>query len=163
MSAAIFILLLLELLAVSWLDLKSRKISNLWSLVNLLLVALLVAFLPEIYPLGWELFRIPLLFFGGGYVLYLLGVMGAGDVKYLTSYFLLIPPVFHQMAFFCLLYTTMAVGLVLLVLRGAKNFDKMVLSALFREGGFLKGIWGAKVAYSPIVLVSYLWLGIKTL
>ena len=162
MSAAIFIFLLLELLAISWLDLKNRKISNLWPLANILIFILFAAFYPGLYSLEWELFRIPLLFFGLGYGLYLFGIMGAGDVKYLTTYFLLIPPIFHQTAFFCLLYTTMIVGFVLLVLRGAKNFDKIILVALLREGKFFKGIWGEKVAYSPIVLVSYVWLGIET-
>ena len=161
MSGVVSIFLLLELLVVTWLDLKTRKISNFWFLANILIFAIFAVLYPHIYPLGQELFRIPLLFFVAGYGLYLLGIMGAGDVKYLTSYFLLIPPSFHQVAFFCLLHTTMVVGLLLILFRGAKNFDKMILSFIFREGGWLKGIWGKKVAYSPVILVSYLWLGIK--
>ena len=162
MSVAVSLFVLLELVVITWYDLKNRKISNLWPSANILLFGLCLILFPGAYPLSWELFKIPLLFFLGGYGLYLTGIMGAGDVKYLTSYFLLIPPAFHQTAFFCLLYTTMSVGLVLFLLRGAKNFDKMILFSLFREGRWLKGIWGKKVAYSPIVLVSYVWLGIKT-
>ena len=161
MNIVLYLFLLSELLVVSWIDLKTRKISNRWPLLNVLIFVLLAVILPESYPPGWELFRIPLLFFGAGYGLYLFGIMGAGDVKYMTSYLLLIPPIFRETAFSCLLYVTMGLGLVLLVVRGAKNFDKMVLSALFREGSFLKGIWGEKVAYSPVVLVSHLWLGTK--
>ena len=161
MSVSIALLVLLELLVVTWYDLKNRKISNLWPLVNILFFVLCLWVAPEIYPLNWGIFRLPLLFFVGGYGLYLLGIMGAGDVKYLTSYFLLIPPVFHGTAFLCLVYATMSVGFVLFLLRGAKNFDKMILFSLLREGEWLKGIWGKKVAYSPIILVSYVWLGIR--
>ena len=163
MSTLVSLFLLTQLLVISWLDLKTRKISNLWPLANILIFCMFVALYPQTYPLGWGLFGIPLLFFAAGYGLYLLKIMGAGDVKYLTSYFLLIPPAFHREAFFCLLYTTMLVGFVLILLRGVKNFDRIVLSSLFREGSWLKGIWGKKVAYSPIILVSYLWFGIKSL
>ena len=144
MGAAVSLFLLSELLVVSWLDLRMRTISNFWPFINGLIFVFLVALLPEEYPWGWEIFRIPLLFFGVGYSLYLAGMMGAGDVKYLTSYFLLVPPAFRESAFVCLLYTTMGVGLVLLVLRGFKNVDKIILSTLFREGRFFKGDLGRK-------------------
>ena len=162
MSGTLFTFLLLELVAICWFDLKTRKISNRWPLLNLLFYILLLAFYPQDYPLEWEAFRPPLFFFGGGYGLYLAGVMGAGDVKYLTSYLLLIPPAFHGEALLCLLYATMFVGFVLLLIRGGKNFDKIVLSTLHREWGWLKGIWGKKIAYSPVILVSFVWLGIKS-
>ena len=163
MNGIVFTFLLLELVAISWCDLKTHKISNRWSLLNILAFALLLVFHPQAYPLGWGLFQIPLLFFLGGYCLYLVGVMGAGDVKYLTSYLLLIPPAFHGEAFFYLVYTTMLLGFMLLLFRGAQNFDKIVLSGLLREREWLKGIWGKKVAYSPVILVSYIWLGIQKL
>ncbi len=89
MNLYLFLILLLELFVVSFIDVRVKKISNLWSIAHILIFAgmsIYAGTLPEIthfiFPLGMIV---------TGFVLFVFHIMGAGDSKYLASLFLLIP------------------------------------------------------------------------
>lgn len=140
MIFGVYIFLLLELLVVTYFDLKTKKISNYWSILNLGFFVILLLLFPHAYDLTWATFKIPVIFFSVGYVLFVFKIMGAGDVKYLTSCLLLTPNSEHLMLISYLVYTTIFVGAGILLMR-----------RLTRN----------KMPYAPVVLASYIWFGIE--
>jgi prepilin peptidase CpaA len=100
-------------------------------------------------------------FLAVGFVLYLLKVMGAGDSKYLFSFFLLIPPAWLDTAFFDLLVCTMVIGSFSLFTTIAQNFQRM---SLYARTGYIRGFrecLGTKFPFAPVIFISWAWLGIK--
>ena len=83
--------LLIELFAVSILDLKTRQIKNFWSFLNLGLLVLFVLMFPDSYRFGYDHFIHSIVFFSIGFIFFIIKIMGAGDTKFLTTFFLLIP------------------------------------------------------------------------
>src|SRR5688572_25711955 len=87
----IFNMILIELVIVSWIDIKIKKISNIWFFVNLAISIALHFLFPTLYPWEWATLLFPVGWIVAGFGLFLMGIMGAGDSKYLASLFLLIP------------------------------------------------------------------------
>lgn len=99
------IILLLILLSIS--DIKQRIISN-----NIVLL-LLVAILPLAYTLHQQIFIMPaLITLIVGFLLFVLNIIGAGDIKLLTVLMLATPT--EQV--FSLLFFTALSGLVLIII-----------------------------------------------
>jgi len=89
------ILISFELLIVAYLDIKTKKIKNYWSVVNTLLAAILIT-VNSTFSL--EIFKLPLIILVVGFMLFAIKLMGAGDVKFLTTMSLFIP-IMHQNIF----------------------------------------------------------------
>ena len=158
MMSWLYYLILIQLLVISWIDLKKKKISNFWAIGNLLLALTIYLFMPATYPFTWEVLLFPMGFIGGGFLLFLLGVMGAGDSKYLASLFMLIPLEHHAIYFEKLLTATITVGALLLMQKLIVNFSKVraYLFAYYWQG--LKVAIKSKFSYAPVILLAWILL-----
>lgn len=158
---SVFIFLLMQLFLVAYGDIKTKKIPNYWSLINIAIFALLTALFPDQYR--WELktFIYPVAFFFVGFVLFLLKIMGGGDSKYLVSFYLLTPVDLHESAFLCLLLSTIIVGLFLLLMNALNNFEKIISALRYMDIIAIKQIFGTKFSYAPVILISWMWFGIE--
>jgi prepilin peptidase CpaA len=156
---SIYWLLVVELALVSWGDVRTQKIPNFWSLLNIIFFILFLIFLPEIYPFAWGTFLYSAVFLAVGFVLFLLKIMGGGDSKFLFSFFLLIPMSLQSRALVLLLLSTVLIGGFLLLTNIGKNHEKIVASI---KTGYIKGIkdcFGTKFSFAPVILLAWLWLG----
>lgn len=161
MTVWIYILVLVQLLIVSWVDIKSKKISNYWFLVNLMLSLAFYLTLPEIYPWQWAVLLFPLGWLLVGFLLFNLSVMGAGDSKYLASLFLL-TPLEHQWTFFeKIIYTTIVVGLSVLLFKLIKDFQRIKAYAFSTYWKGLMQSIRSNFSYAPVVLLAWLLWGVE--
>jgi prepilin peptidase CpaA len=161
MIAWIYILILVELAAVSWIDIKIKKISNLWFFVNLVLSIALHFLYPDLYHWQWQTLIFPLGWIAVGFFLFVLGIMGAGDSKFLASLFLMIPLEQHSLMFEKVLYSTLVVGLVMLTFKIAKDFKKIKAYAFSSYWQGFKESIRSSFSYAPVVLLAWIMLGVE--
>ncbi len=159
MPISIYIFLLMQLCLVGYIDIKVKKIHNYWALINLFVYLILLFVFPEYYIFGLKSFVFPLAFLFVGYLLFLLKIMGAGDSKYLFSFYFLIPTEVQEEAFKCLAYTTVFVGLFLLTFTVVSNFTKVLNAVKYMQVNTIKEIFGSKFSYAPVIFVSWCWFG----
>ena len=152
-------LIFLELLLVAWIDFKTAIISNYWFLVNILSFVLLSIFLPNIYIWGVQNFFLPLAFVLVGFMLFQLNIMGAGGSKYLFSLFLLVPYELQDMAFYTLIFSTILVGSMSFLINIYQNKKRLALALDKKDVQSIKGIFGKKFTYAPVILMSWIWFG----
>ncbi len=157
MFSLLCLLLLIELSAVAYLDWRDRKISNLWSIFNIILGLLLMALYPEIFNISWEILIYPSIFLVIGFILYLLDVMGAGDAKFLSTFLLLIPVVDQEEFIVMLIYSTIAVGLGFLIYNSLKSIKIVIMAARLKDWKSLKSCFGTRFAYAPVILATWIW------
>lgn len=157
MNAIVYSIILVQLLVVAWLDLKTKKISNYWVLSNMVAAPLLYYFLPD-YAFDWNLFLFPFGFIVMGFLFFLMGIMGAGDSKYLASLFLILPLEYHYSFFEKLLLSTMTVGSILLGWKLIKNFSRIRAFLLSQYWQGLKDVIKSKFSYAPVILLAWLML-----
>ena len=75
----IYIFILIELCIVAYLDLKYRKIRNVWILVNVVIsIGLFISF-PKFYILKIESFQFSIAFIFVGFLLFMMKIMGGGE------------------------------------------------------------------------------------
>lgn len=159
MSLWVFFLILTQLILVSWIDIKIKKISNLWLLLNTLLAVSLHFILPESYPWDWASLIFPIGWIVLGFFLYLIKVMGAGDSKYLASLFLIIPLELQGPMFEKIVYSTLVVGMVTLLFKIAKDFQKIRAYAFISNWkGLIENI-RSEFSYAPVILIAWILLG----
>jgi len=160
-SLIAFLLILAQLLIVSWIDIRTKKISNLWVPANIAIALIFYFLFPSSFPFSWQLFYFPLGFIVGGFLLFLVGIMGAGDSKYLAGFFLLVPVDLHFIFFTKLIIATMVVGAVLLANSIIKNFSQIrsFLWAQYWQG--LRNIIKSNFSYAPVILLAWLILGVQ--
>lgn len=159
MLATIYIFLFLQLLFVGWIDLKFKRISNWWALMNVLIFLGLLFIDPHTYAFRFSTFFFSLAFLIVGFSLFMAKIMGAGDVKYLFSFYLLVPQRYHDSVFLALLYVTISVGTVLLMYNALKNFNRLWYALVFRDIHMIKVVFGKKFSFAPIILASWIWFG----
>lgn len=155
----LFIYLLIQLLGVSFIDIKYRKISNYWSLLNIALFLVCVFVFPDLYKFSLSTFFYPLVFLGVGFLLFAMKIMGGGDSKYLFSFFLLVPESFHEPFMVKLLYSTAVIGFSLLIYNTIQNFDKIFFSIRIMDVKGIKSAYGTKFAYAPVITISWIAFG----
>lgn len=156
-----YLMVALQLILVAYLDFRRKKISNFWPLLNLVVYLLHLYYYAENYPLKLEHFVFPLGFIVFGFGFFLLNIMGPGDSKYLASLFLLINVNFQIFFFLQLVYWTIVAGLFLLLFNSIKNFDK--IKKAFSQADFapIKGVFGTKFTYAPIIFCAWVSFGWK--
>lgn len=151
--------LFIQLLGVSYIDIKFRKISNYWSLLNIGLFILGLIVFPDYYKFALKTFFYPVAFLGVTFVLFAFKIMGGGDSKYLFSFFLLVPESHHEDFMIYLLYTTVVIGFVLLIYNTIRNFAKIFASVRIMDLRGIKSAYGTKFAYAPVILISWIVFG----
>lgn len=159
MTHLFFYFLLLQLLPVMIIDAMKRKISNWWSIVNIIIFLGLFLLGPVEYRFQVRALIYPSIFLVVGFILFVLKVMGGGDAKYLFSFFLIIPLTFQGMAVEKLLYTTILIGLVLIVLNTIRERKKIVTCIMIRDWKGLFFCYGKRFPYAPVLFLSWVWLG----
>jgi prepilin peptidase CpaA len=157
----LYFAILIELAIVSWIDIKTKKISNLWAVVNLSLALGLYVFYPDFFPLEWELLVFPVGFTVVGFFLFLLKVMGAGDSKYLASLFLVIPLEYQTVMFEKIIYSTFVVGFIMLVMKIIKDFKIIKVYAFSQYWKGMRESVRSKFSYAPVIFLAWLLLGAR--
>ena len=155
----VFIFLSIQLLVVAYGDLKTRKISNVWILINFIFFCILTFLFPKIYLWSIGALIFPIAFILVGFTLFLLNIMGGGDSKYLASFFLLVPLGFQETVLVYLLYTTVIVGSSLLLFNALQNFDKLVVLIRIGDIQGIKKVFGKKFTYAPVIFIAWMWFG----
>lgn len=157
----IFLGILTQLIVVAWIDLKTKKISNLWPILNAILSIVLHVGVANLYPLSWELALFPVGFLLIGFFLYLFHVMGAGDSKYLASLFLVVPLEYHLTFFTYLIKATITIGLLLLTVTLFRHGRKL---KAYLIGQYWQGIIEtirSRFSYAPVILLAWLLFGVE--
>jgi prepilin peptidase CpaA len=160
MKAGIFTLVLLQLGVVSWLDVRHGKIKNHWSLLNLILAPALYLFAPLFYQWSWQVLILPISMLVGGFLLFLLNIMGAGDSKYLATLFLLIPQELHLAFLEKLAISTAGVALVLLAVKLVRRFSEIKAYLVSHHWEGLIKIIKSRFSYAPVMLLAWVIFGV---
>lgn len=163
MKLTIFIFLFIELLAITYIDLKYKKISNYWSIFNIILAVIFYLFLKEEFIFSWNIFIYPLAILVAGFLMFAIKIMGAGDAKFLFSFYLLIPYWGHYSFFTCLVVMTIIIALINIAFRVTINLKTVY------EGFILKNyknvfniILGKKMPYAPVILGAWILFALET-
>ena len=156
---AIYWFLVIELAAVSWGDIRTQKIPNAWSILNLICFVVLLFMWPNEYPLSWGTFLYSAVFLVVGFMLFLLRIMGGGDTKFLFSFFLLIPVMLQPRALILLLLSTILIGGFLLLTNFTRNHEKIVAYAKSGNYQGIRECFGTKFSFAPVILLAWIWLG----
>ncbi len=155
----LFIFLSIELLIISYIDLKERKISNYWSILNLLAFLICLFVYPNIYEFSLNTFFYPFAWLFVGFFLFALKVMGGGDSKFLFSFFLMIPENFHEPFLMKLIYSTVVVGLFLLIFNTIRKFDILSVAVMTKDTSQIKRVYGTKFSFAPVIALSWMIFG----
>ena len=158
MPISIFIFVFVQVLVVSFYDVKTMKISNYWSIINLIIYILFLFLYPKFYLLNFETFIYPLGIFTMGFFLFLLKIMGGGDSKYLSSLFFLIPFKLHQEYLMSVIIITIIIGSIIFVKNIFSNLNLIIINW---KGKDFKNIFGSKFAYAPIICIAWMVYGWK--
>ncbi len=161
MPISTYIFVLVQLVPVSYLDIKTKKIANFWPVLNILAYLFNLYLFPDQYPLIFTHFLYSIGFLVIGFMLFLMKIMGPGDAKYLASIFLLIVDNLQATFFFQIIYLTILAGSILLIFHAILNFDKIKKAIMISNFGEIKGIFGTKFTYAPIILISWMGFGWK--
>ena len=157
--ATVYIFLLIELIAVSYIDLVQRRISNYWILLNACFFIAFLFIMTDFYEFKFDTFAYSIGFFIVGFILFQLKIMGGGDSKYLFSFYLLVPLQFHESALSYLIYSTILVGSFLFLLNIFKNWKRIHKAIVDKKIKSIKFIFGSKFPFAPVVLFSWIWFG----
>jgi prepilin peptidase CpaA len=161
MPATIFLFLMLEFAAVSYGDVKTRKIPNYWSLFNVVVFIFLLFIFPEFYKFSLGTFFYSMVFLAVGFLLFCLKVMGGGDSKFLASSYLLIPVAYQDRSLEFLLYVTIGLGIPVLLYNITKNKKEIKAAMLVGDVQKIKGFFGKKTPFAPVIFLSWLALGVE--
>lgn len=159
MLASIYFFILLELAVVSYADLLYKKIKNHWSILNICIFFVFIIIIPGGYQLKFDHFVLPLIFLGVGFLLFVLKIMGAGDTKFLSTLFLLVPLNLQYQFLLLLLYVTIFVGVLMLIFNSYTGRTILYNAFVNRDISRVKKVFGSKFTYAPVILLAWIWLG----
>lgn len=161
MPFVVYLYLAAQILLVAYQDLQTKKISNRWPIINLGFFVFFILLFPEYYKFEISTFIWPIAFFVAGFFLFVLKIMGGGDSKYLTTFYLLIPVNYHEEAFFALAISTILVGSSIFINNILKNIDLIMMAFRTRDLLAIRSIFGKKFAFAPVIFISWIWFGWK--
>ncbi len=159
MPLPIYLFILIELIFVAIADVRTNKIVNAWSILNLIIFLILIYVSPTYYFFKLDTFIYSGVFLLVGFVLFLLRIMGGGDSKFLFTFFLIVPLYIQEQTFEYLLISTVLVGLFTLMTNVVKNFDKLKLSLKTGDANGVRSCFGSKFAFAPVILLAWIWIG----
>lgn len=160
MSPWIYSLILLELAIISFIDIKTKKISNLWS-IGQLVAAVLLYFSFDTYQWSWTVLVYPLIWFVIGFGLFIIGIMGAGDSKLIASLYFLIPLSLHHVMLEKILISTIVVGFMNFSIKIIRDFRTIKAYAL---SAYWQGFWAkmkSSFSFAPVVMMAWILLGVQ--
>lgn len=157
----VFASIFLQLLYLSYLDIRYKIIPNKWSIFNIIVFIALLIFLPQEYPFNFSLIAYALIFLLSGFGLFLLNIMGAGDIKFLATFFLIVPPIWHERMFLLLLYSTLIIGSLVLIYNLGKNHKDLYYFFSTGDHRVFKKILGSKFSFVPVIFFAWTWLGLQ--
>jgi Flp pilus assembly protein protease CpaA len=160
MSPWIYSLILFELAIISFIDIKTKKISNLWSFAQVA-AAILFYFSMDSYQWSWTVLIYPIIWFVVGFGLFLLGIMGAGDSKLITSLYLLIPLSLHHVMLEKIVISTIVIGFMNFCLKITKDFKSIKAYAL---SAYWQGLWKkmkSSFSFAPVIMMAWILLGVQ--
>jgi len=160
MPKLIYFFLLAELFFVSYGDVKTQRIPNLWSLLNILIYIIFCFAFPDIYVFDLNTFLVPIIILASGFLFFLLKVMGGGDSKFMFSFFLTVPQGYHEGFFWFLLYSTTIIGLFMFFTNTAAHFKSIINCIKLKQYKEMRKFFGSKFAFAPVILIAWLWLGL---
>lgn len=161
MESSVYFLLCIELFVICFFDIKERKIRNAWSLFHLVLCPVLFLSFPDSYFFTWSFFYIPLAVLLIGFVLFALNIAGAGDIKFLSTFCLLIPLAKQETFIYYLLVTTVFVALCIFIYNLIKSWKTFLLAIRSLSFIIIKESIGSRFPYSIVILISWLVFGWK--
>lgn len=159
LPVVVYIFVAIQLLVVAYIDFKTKKISNVWLLINSIFFVVLTWLFPELYSWSIQVLFIPVAFIVVGFVLFLMNIMGGGDSKYLSSIYLLIPVSLQETTFIYLLYATILVGSTLFLLNTLKYLDLIIVHYRMKDIAGIKRIYGKRFTYAPVIFIAWMWFG----
>lgn len=155
----VYFYMLIQLLAVSIVDVRTKRIHNMWAVLNIISYFILCFVYPEIYHLSIYSFFYSFVFLFVGFVLFLLRIMGGGDSKYLFSFFLMVPISIQFPVMSYIVMSTIAIGSTVFFVNLIRNFDKIKESIKVKDAQALKHCFGTKFSFAPVIFVSWIYLG----
>ena len=155
----LFGVLALELVLVASIDLKHKKISNLWSVFNLIFAVILWP-MDYLGPWNFQVLLFPIGFLIVGFFLFNWKIMGAGDSKFLASLFLCLPLGLHLIFFENLMMSTIMVGAILLSMRILRDPSKFRSYLLSRHWQGLMNMVKSRFSYAPVMLLAGILMGV---
>ena len=159
MYLPIYIFIMIELVFVAIGDIKTEKIPNFWSLLNLVVFPVLLLSSYDHYQISADTFIYPLAFLLIGFGLFILKIMGAGDVKFLSTFFLIVPNIYKEKVFTLLLICTVIIGGFIFLTNLIRNYEKILVALKQKNTQEVKNCFGTKFSYAPVILMTWLWLG----
>ncbi len=158
MNSFLFSFLLIELLIVSYIDVRTKKISNLWSIAHIALFLGIMLYTQEFPSASHFLFPVGMIV--AGFVLFVFHIMGAGDSKYIASIFLLIPTPLHMLFMEKLLTVTIFVGTILIIMKFVKSAAKIKAYLMTFYLKALQTEIHSRISFAPVILMSWILFGI---
>jgi len=147
---------------ISYLDFKYRRIPYQYILLNLVLYFFFISIFKGHYSFIFEHYIYSILFIIIGFIFYLhpLKIMGGGDSKLLASFFLLVPSYFQDLFLLNLLWVTILVTCICKILDLFENYNNMIEHIRRKNYSKLYDL-GKKIPFTPIILLSWFWVGIE--
>jgi len=157
----VFLFLLIELSFVTYQDLRWKKIYNIWPLINLVFAISCYLFFPDLYHWSWEVLFFPFSVFIIGFILFLTGVVGAGDSKFIISLLCLIPVEFHLPYIENLFLSTILVGGIFFTSKIIQNWTQIFLYLQLRQVKNILNTVRSSFSFAPVILLAWIFLGLK--
>jgi prepilin peptidase CpaA len=155
----VYSIILLELFPIVFFDIKYRKISNYWSLLNFVLFFILLFVFKEKYTVSLLMFKLPGIFLLAGLILYKLKMVGAGDVKYIFSLLFLVPLSYQGEYLTLLGFTSVAYAIVNIFIKYLREFDTFFFYLKTVNIKGMMKLTGKKVPFAPAMLMAWIWFG----
>ena len=143
----------------SYADMMYKKIKNVWSLFNIVVYIVFIFLIPNDYMFTFDHWLYPSVFLGVGFFLFAIKIMGGGDAKFLASLFLLVPNYLQDKFLLLLLYSTVFVGLTMFMYNCYSSRDVLKRAWSERNILLIKGVFGTRFTYAPVILIAWIWLG----
>jgi prepilin peptidase CpaA len=156
-----YLFLMIQLIFVTYGDIKFKKIPNYWSLINLITFVVLAFLFPDIYELKLQTFFYSIVFISVGYALYILKIMGGGDTKFLATSYLVIPAKFQDQTFYLLAIVTTIIGAILFIHNTYRNWKVISDAIMIKDIKTFKNIYGRKFPFAPVILCSWIIYGLQ--
>lgn len=156
---SVYIFLFIQLVFISYFDIKYKKISNKWSLINIVFFIICLIAFPKVYPISLKILFIPFVIFIVSFALFTMKIMGAGDSKYLTVFYLMVPVVNQEESFWILTVVTIIVGVAIFLYNLIKNLGKIIEAFKQSDINGIKVVFGTRFSFAPIVLIAWVWFG----
>ena len=158
----LYLFLLFELLIITYLDIRYRKIPNQYIILNAILYFFFISIFKEYYffIFGHYIYSIIFLVLGFIFFLHPLKIMAGGDSKLLATFFLLVPTDFQDLFLLNLLWVTILVTSFCILLNIFENLSN-IIEHIKRKNYSKIYAFGMKIPFTPVIFLSWVWLGIE--